>query len=122
LSGSAAALVRELVEAYNAKSLDRLLALYHEDAYFWDPFHRDGVRGRAAIAEVLQGLFTELPDERMTIETLAADEARAVAEFHSTGTTRGGQRFELDFTEVYEVREGRIAACRVYLDPEALPG
>jgi steroid delta-isomerase-like uncharacterized protein len=113
--------VHELVDAYNAKSLARLLALYCPDARFWDPFHRDGVVGREAIADVLRGLFQSFPDERMSIATLAADETHAVAEFRSTGTSRGGQPFELEFTEVFEVNDGQIASCRVYIDTQAVP-
>lgn len=114
-------IVRDLVEAYNAKSLERLLDLYHPDARFWDPLHRDGVTGRAAIGELLGQLFAAYPDEQMTIETLAGDGEHVVAEFRSTGTTAEGDRFELEFTEVYEVTDGRIEWCRVYLDPKALP-
>jgi ketosteroid isomerase-like protein len=113
--------VRHLVDAYNAKSLERLKDLYHPDAFFWDVFHRDGVRGRDAITKVLNELFEMLPDERMHIQTLAADERHAVAEFRSTGTAAGGRPFELEFTEVYEIEDGRIASCRVYVDPEEVP-
>jgi ketosteroid isomerase-like protein len=113
--------VHELVDAYNAKSLERLLALYRPDARFWDPFHRDGVIGRERIADVLRGLFQSLPDEQMSIVTLAADDTYAVAEFKSTGTARGGRPFELEFTEVYEVNDGQIASCRVYLDTQEVP-
>jgi len=66
-------------------------------------------------------LFEAFPDERMSIETLAGDDTHAVAEFRSTGTTAGGKPFELEFTEVYEVEQGQIASCRVYLDTERLP-
>jgi ketosteroid isomerase-like protein len=114
-------LVHELVETYNAKSLDRLLGLYAEDATYWDPFHRDGVGGREAIADVLRGLFELFPDERMEIAALAADGTHAVAEFRSTGTARSGSRFEFEFTEVYEVHDGQIVSCRVYIDIAAVP-
>lgn len=115
-------LVKELVDAYNAKSVGRIAALYEPDAEYWDPFHREGVRGRDAIAEVVAGLFAALPDERMEILTLAGDDRYAVAEFRSIGTSpTSGAPFELEFTEVYEVRDGLIASCRVYLDPEQLP-
>jgi ketosteroid isomerase-like protein len=114
-------LVGALVDAYNEKRLDALLDLYDPEARFWDPLHRDGVVGREAIGGVIGQLFEAFPDERMSIVTLAADETTAVAEFHSTGTAPGGGRFELDFTEVYEVRDGRIVSCRVYLDPQQLP-
>ena len=112
--------VRELVDAYNAKSLERLLALYSPSARFWDPFHRAGVAGREEIGDVLRGLFESFPDERMSIVTLAADDTHAVAEFRSTGTARSGQPFELEFTEVYEVSDGQIASCRVYIDTQAV--
>ena len=121
MSATPKQLVGALVDAYNEKRLDALLDLYAPDARFWDPLHREGVVGREAIGGVIGELFAAFPDERMSIVTLAADETTAVAEFHSTGTTPGGGRFELDFTEVYEVRDGRIVSCRVYLDPQQLP-
>lgn len=114
-------LVRELVDAYNAKSVERLLALYRPDARFWDPLHRDGVTGREAIADVIGRLFASFPDERMSIETLVADDTYAVAEFRSTGTAPGAEPYEVEFTEVYEVSNSQIASCRVYIDTEALP-
>ena len=121
MSAAPKELVGALVDAYNDKRLDALLDLYDPDARFWDPLHRDGVVGREAIGRVIGQLFEAFPDERMSIVTLAADETTAVAEFRSTGTAPGGGRFELDFTEVYEVRDGRIVSCRVYLDPQQLP-
>jgi ketosteroid isomerase-like protein len=115
--------VLAMVDAYNAKSMDRVLELYDPDARYWDPLHRDGVVGRDAVADVLRSLFDSFPDERMSIVTLAGDETHAVAEFRSTATAAAtGEPFTLDFTEVYEVTAGRIVSCRVYLDPKELPG
>jgi len=113
--------VEELVDAYNEKSIDRLLALYRPCARFWDPFHREGVVGRAAIGEVIRGLFERFPDERMSVVTLVADETHAVAEFKSAGTGPRGEPFELEFTEVYEVDDGQIASCHVYIDTDHIP-
>jgi ketosteroid isomerase-like protein len=115
-------LVRDLVDAYNDKSLERILQLYDPEAYFWDPFHRDGIRGREALGAVIRQLFETMSDERMQIQTLAADDRHAVAEFRSTGTGPDGRAFELEFTEVYEVSNGRIASCRVYIDTAQVPG
>lgn len=112
-------IVRELVDAYNAKSIDRLVALYHPDGRLWSPFERDGIVGHAAIGASIGRLFEAYPDEQMTIELLAGDETHAIAEFRSVGL--GPDRREVRFTEVYEVRDGRIAACHVYIDPEELP-
>jgi uncharacterized protein len=114
--------VRALVEAYNAKSLDGVTALYQPDATFWDPLHRDGVEGLETIRELVAALFAAYPDERMEIITLAGDDRNVVAEFRSTGTVVAtGEAFQLDLTEVYSFRDGLIASCRVYLDPHALP-
>src|SRR3954451_14187187 len=121
MSATPRAIVGALVDAYNAKRVEPLLDLYDPQARFWDPLHRDGVVGRDAIGEVIEQLFASFPDEQMSVVTLAADETTAGAEFHSTGTAPGGGRFELDFTEGYEGRGGRIVSCRVYLDPEQLP-
>jgi ketosteroid isomerase-like protein len=114
-------LVEELVEAYNAKSLERVLALYRHDARFWDPLHPEGVAGRAAIGEVIGGLFESYPDEQMSVVTLVADETHAVAEFRSVGTAASGRPFELELTEVYETSDGQISFCRVYIDTAEIP-
>lgn len=112
-------IVRELVDAYNAKSVDRLVALYHPDGRLWSPFERDGTVGHMAIAESIRRLFAAYPNEEMTIELLAGDETHAIAEFRSVGL--GPDRGEIQFTEVFDVRDGRITACHVYIDPEELP-
>jgi hypothetical protein len=112
-------IVRELVDAYNAKSVDRLVALYHPDGRLWSPFERDGTVGHAAIGASIRRLFETYPEEQMTVELLAADDTHAVAEFRSVGL--GPSRGEVRFTEVYEMRDGRIATCHVYIDPEELP-
>jgi ketosteroid isomerase-like protein len=113
--------VEELVDAYNAKSIERVVALYRPDARFWDPFHREGVVGQAAIGDVIGDLFERYPDETMSVVALVADEARAVAEFRSVGTAANGRPFELEFTEVYEMSDGQISSCHVYIDTGEIP-
>lgn len=121
MTGTPREIVAELVDAYNAKSVERILALYRPDARFWDPFHEQGVVGRSEIGKLIQGLFERFPDEKMTIVTLVADDTHAVAEFESTGTARDGRSFRLEFTEVYEVKDEQIASCRVYIDTADVP-
>ena len=111
------AVVRELVDAYNAKSVDRLVGLYQLEGRMWTPLERGGIVGHEAIGASIRRLFDAYPDEQMTIELLVGDETHAIAELCSVGVRPG----ELRFTEVYEVRGGRIADCRVYVDPEELP-
>lgn len=121
MSRTPRAVVEELVDAYNAKSLDRVLELYHPEARFWDPFHRDGVVGREQIGEVIRALFEQYPDERMSVTTLVADDTHAVAEFTSSGTSTAGEPFRLEFTEVYELRGEQVVSCHVYIDTAEVP-
>jgi ketosteroid isomerase-like protein len=92
-------LVEELVDAHNAKSIERLLALYRPDVRLWDPLHREGVVGRAAIGDVIGGLFERYPDEKMSVVKLVADETHTAAEFRSIGTAASGRPFELGVRE-----------------------
>lgn len=112
-------IVRELVDAYNAKSVERVVALYHPDGRRWSPFERGGIVGHAAIGDSIRRHFEAHPDEVTTIELLAGDETHAVVELHSVAPAP--DRGEVRFTEVYEVRDERITACHVYIDPGELP-
>jgi ketosteroid isomerase-like protein len=70
---------------------------------------------------VIGGLFERYPDEKMSVVTLVADETRAVAEFRSVGKASSGRPFELEFTEVYEVSDGQVSSCHVYIDTGEIP-
>lgn len=115
--GSARALVANLVAAYNAKNLDGVAGLYAEDARYWSALD-DWSEGVEAIRGHIERLFESLPDEEMAIKSLVTDGEIAVVEFESTGTNPRGRPYEIEFTEVIELRENRIASVRVYLDPE----
>jgi ketosteroid isomerase-like protein len=41
-----------------------------------------------------------------------------VVEFVSRGTAPSGRSYELEFTEVIDLVDGKIASVKVYLDPE----
>lgn len=113
---------RALVDAYNDKSVERLLELYAPDGRYWDPMWPEGVEGTDALRTLYESSFAAAPDERMEIVALAGDERFAVAELRRTGTLAGaGARFQLDLTAVHHVADGRIAACRAYYDPRQLP-
>ncbi|MFQ5966487.1 MAG: nuclear transport factor 2 family protein [Acidimicrobiia bacterium] len=114
---SARTLVSDLVAAYNAKDLDGLAALYIDDARYWSALS-DWTEGIDEIRSHIQELFELLPDEEMAIKSLVTDGQVAVVEFESTGTNPGGKLYEIEFTEVIELRGNRIESVRVYLDPE----
>lgn len=110
-------IVSRIVEAYNAKDAEALIELYQPDARYWSPLD-DWQEGRATIRSHIEDLHRRLPDEQMSIDAVMTDGDAVVAEFTSSGTAPSGGRYQISFTEVIELRDGKIASVMVYLDPE----
>jgi len=113
------AAVHAIVEAYNAKDLDALSALYHPDATYWSALS-DLREGRDSIRGHIQELFTALPNEQMRATVVIAEGDTAVAEFESAGQDADGVDYRIEFTEVIQFDEGQISSVTVYIDPEAV--
>ena len=113
------AAVHAIVEAYNAKDLEALSALYHPDATYWSALS-DLREGRDSIRGHIQELFTALPNEQMRATVVIAEGDTAVAEFESTGQDADGVDYRIEFTEVIQFDEGQISSVTVYIDPEAV--
>ena len=113
------AAVHAIVEAYNAKDLEALSALYHPDATYWSALS-DLREGRDSIRGHIQELFTALPNEQLRATVVIAEGDTAVAEFESTGQDAGGVDYRIEFTEVIQFDEGQISSVTVYIDPEAV--
>lgn len=111
------AVVETIVAAYNAKDADALAALYHPDARYWSALG-GWQEGLPAIREHIEELHRTLPDEQMETLSLIGGPDIAVAEFRSTGTAPSGKLYTIEFTEVIELRDGKISEVKVYLDPE----
>lgn len=111
--------VHGIVEAYNAKDLEALSALYHPDATYWSALS-DLREGRDSIREHVQELFTALPNEQMRATVVIAEGDTAVAEFESTGQDAEGTDYRIEFTEVIQFDKGQISSTTVYIDPEAV--
>lgn len=110
-------IVSRIVEAYNAKDAEALIELYQPDARYWSALD-DWQEGRATIRSHIEDLHRRLPDEQMSIDAVMTDGDAVVAEFTSSGTAPSGGRYQISFTEVIELRNGKIASVMVYLDPE----
>jgi len=110
-------LVDRLVSAYNSRTTEALTDLYHPDVTYWSAMEGTSV-GRQAVIDHIEHLHTVLPDERMRAKTVTADDEVIVVEFESTGTSAGGRAYRIEFTEVFEVVDGKVTSIKVYLDPE----
>lgn len=110
-------IINQLVSAYNSRSTDVLSDLYHEDITYWSCLSGTS-EGRQAVIDNIERLHTELPDEQMRAKTVTADADMIVAEFQSTGTDADGRPYQIDFTEVFRLVDGKVASIKVYIDPD----
>jgi len=116
-NAAAQELIDQLVSAYNAHSTEILSELYQPDVSYWSVLSGTS-HGRQAVIESIERLHVELPDEQMRVKTVIADDDVIVVEFQSTGTDSDGRPYVLDFTEVFQVVDGKVASIKVYIDPD----
>lgn len=113
----ARSLVGRLVAAYNSKDRAGLADLYAEDISLWSALGAE-LEGREEVLEHIDELFASLPDETMALDALVTDGESAVIEVTSSGTDREGKAYEIQFTEVLEISDGKFAEIRTYIDPD----
>ena len=87
---------------------------------FFGNFSSWGTSGRTSdiIKAHIEELHSTLPDEQMEALAVVTDGDTVVVEFRSSGTAPTGKPYRLDFTEVMELRDGKISMVKVYLDPD----
>lgn len=110
-------LLGTLIEAYNSKDVAALEEIYDEEIRLWTTLGGE-TRGRDAVLGHVRELFDHLPDETMHADTIVGDDSTLVVELTSRGTTPAGESYELQFTEVFEIRDGAITEIRTYVDPD----
>jgi len=104
-------------EAFNAKALENLLALYADDAEHFSPKLKirmpetNGlVKGKDAMREWWQDAFDRLPTLHYKVTSITANEYRVFMEYKRT--VEGED--DMLVAEVLEVNNGRIVFSRVY--------
>jgi ketosteroid isomerase-like protein len=111
--------LKRLIYAYNGKDADALAGLYTADVHLWSSLGAE-TSGRASVVAHAKELFAALPNERMEADTVVTDGETIVVEFTSTGTDANDEPYEVEFTEVFELVDGRFAAIRTYIDPDVV--
>jgi len=110
-------IARAWLRAFNAHDVIALVALYDEAAVHTSPKLRarqpetgGRVTGKAALTIWWRDALERLPSLRYEETTLTADDGRVVLEYvrHVDGEP------PMSVAEVFEVRDGRIVASRVY--------
>jgi ketosteroid isomerase-like protein len=112
------AFVTRFNTVWNGHDLDGIMAMMTDDVVFEASFGKEpwGTRavGRAAVREQVAEILQRIPDVRWDeIRHFACPEL-AVVEWITTGTPRGGTRFEVFGCDVLALRDGKIAAKRSF--------
>ena len=112
------AFVHRFNTVWNGHDVDGILGMMTDDVVFEASFGKDpwGTRvvGKAAVRELLHGMFTRIPDIRWDEIRHSAHPDVTVVEWITSGTPHGGTRYEVYGCDVLALREGRIAAKRSF--------
>lgn len=112
------ALLDRFAAAWNAHDLDTLMACMTDDGVFESAAGATvaGTRsvGTAAVRRAYQAVFDTYPDARWNEPRHFVAGTRAVTEWRFTGTTRDGQKVEVNGCDVFTLRNGRIALKNSY--------
>lgn len=114
--GQAREALSRLIDAYNRKDQETLRELYSEEITLWSTL-TGRVSGRDQVLAHVRELFTKLPNEHMTADTIVTDGKTLVVELTSSGTDAAGQQYTIRFTEIFELADGLFTAIRTYVDP-----
>lgn len=115
-------LTLEFFTAWFSGRVQDALAVTTEDFTFTVPGDRTrfplaGTYDRDGWVELLARVGAVMPDGvRGDIVACVADDGLAVVVAHTFGTSRTGRRHDNDLCYVVQIRDGRLASCREYLD------
>jgi ketosteroid isomerase-like protein len=107
------AALRDLLDAFNAHDLDRIMGFFTDDCVLDTPRGTDagGTRysGRAAVREGLAGRFTGIPDVHYGEDEHWACGDHAVSRWLLTGTTTAGEKVRVRGCDLFDLApDGRI--------------
>jgi len=112
------AFIKEFMQVWNARDVDGIMRLMTEDCVFEPSFGPetwgDRYVGAAAVRAGVEKNFRDIPDIRWDEIRHVAYPEHAVVEWRTTGTPRGGKRFDVDGVDVLTLRDGKIVAKRSY--------
>jgi uncharacterized protein (TIGR02246 family) len=117
----AVALFERRRQAWLAEDVDAYLALWASDMTFTSPVHVDGLRGRAAFAELVRRSLAAVRPLRFEIEHVAVAGSVVLAEWSIAVERRtDGREVAWSGRSACEMRDGLITSWREYWDPRRL--
>jgi ketosteroid isomerase-like protein len=105
-------------KVWNGHDVEGILGMMTDDVVFEGSFGQEpwGTRviGKVALRKFLADMFERIPDVRWDEIRHFACPPHAVVEWLTTGTPRGGARYEVQGCDVLILNDGLIAAKRSY--------
>lgn len=121
-------LVREVYDAYNERQFDRAADLVTDDYAFTMVPTGQTFNGPDGMREFLQTWATGFPESSVEITNIVLGESQAAVEYTGRGVHSGplrspageipatGKRVELQFCDVFSIRDGKLAGGRTFFD------
>jgi ketosteroid isomerase-like protein len=116
MTGDPREIFERLVAAQNAHDIEALVGCFASDYSSEQPIHPDRVfKGNAQVRKNWSSIFGGVPDFHAELLAAAVDEHTAWGEFEWRGTRTDGSRLHSRGVIIGTVREGKLAAARLYM-------
>ena len=117
-------LLKNFYAALNLADLNKLHALFNEDAVYEDPAANEAIKGKKAIEENSKEFFSAFKDIKFDIKSLFSNNDHACAEWIMSGINTGampgkpatGKSFSIRGVSVFEIKGDKISRHSVYFD------
>lgn len=117
-----AAVVRHLSEVTNAHDLDGIVECFAPDYRSEIPVHPErSFTGNEQVRRNWTQILAGVPDVHTTVLATAVDGDTVWSEWEHTGTRRDGRAHLARGIFIFTVKDDRITAARVYLEPVVTP-
>lgn len=125
-------IARGLFEAWNKREYEAVAEQISPDCTITDMGSGRTLQGTDGFLQFTQALFAAMPDAQFTLDHLTAQGDTVVLEYTGRGTHTGdlalqagtvpatGRSLTVHVCDIYEVKDGKIHAARVYLDSGAV--
>lgn len=117
-TATARILIDRLMEATNQHDLNALTDCFHSDYDSEFPAHPErAFQGHQQMRRNWTRMFASVPDLSSRLVRSAFDANAVWAEWEWTGTRIDGKPFDMRGVTIQEVRDGKIAWARLYMEP-----
>ena len=117
MTGASAEVFRRLVAAQNAHDIDAFVECFAPDYSSEQPAHPDrAFVGDEQVRKNWTAMFAGVPDFRAELLDSASSGATVWGEFEWRGTKSDGSRLHSRGVIIGTVRDGKLAAARLYME------